>query len=330
MFDFIKTNENIYFTKLDKEDLIYIMNQINKYYLEYRSTLNLPEDITFGVEIEYEDIDRIMVRSFIDQNFEKWWAKPDASITIGGEISSPIMHDEENYWQELKSICKYLNESKANTSKNAGGHVHIGSHILNNITYWRIFLKIYTLYEPILFRFFYGDKINARNGILKHAHPIANELYFNMKKINEFKKISDLGTILRNFRKNEACNFFNIDFVDSNRFIEYRNIIEFRSPNATVDEVVWQNNINVIAKILLACINNIDEEYLDYKLKGIFKLYKYCPYIYDNIDLDKSFEFIDIIFDNTLDKIYFLRQYVKDYQVQKRDNITTLSKRFTK
>lgn len=36
-------------------------------------------------------------------------------------------------------------------------------------------------------------------------------------------------------------------------------------------------------------------------------------YRYNIIDLKKSLEFVDLIFDNNLDKIYFLKQYLKDF-----------------
>ena len=58
----------------------------------------------------------------------------------------------------------------------------------------------------------------------------------------------------------------------------------------------------------------IDEELLDYKLKNQPIFPKDQFYLYNEICLESVLEFVDIIFDNNLDKAYFLRQYFKSFQ----------------
>ena len=51
------------------------------------------------------------------------------------------------------------------------------------------------------------------------------------------------------------------------RDFSVNNTIEVRRPNGTVEEVIWQNNINVILKMILKIKNNsFDIEYIDYLL----------------------------------------------------------------
>ena len=74
----------------------------------------------------------------------------------------------------------------------------------------------------------------------------------------------------------------------------------------------------------------VDEQLLNYKLKKEFIPYEGYEYIYSEINLKKALEFIDLIFDNNLDKIYFLRQYLKNYETTIDMPSATMAKRFTK
>ena len=53
---FLDSKVNDMFSKFNKSDLKDLLNEIEKYYLEYRTSLDLSRNITFGVEIEYESI----------------------------------------------------------------------------------------------------------------------------------------------------------------------------------------------------------------------------------------------------------------------------------
>lgn len=59
---------------------------------------------------------------------------------------------------------------------------------------------------------------------------------------------------------------------------------------------------------------NYDEEFLDYKISHDFRCYQYNEYLYTTVNLKNALEFVDLIFDNNLDKVYFLRQYLKSFQ----------------
>ncbi len=312
----INLNENDNFHCLRGIDLQELLKQINDYSLEYRNILNLPQDITFGVEIEYENILKTPVDNFIKKQLPTWKSKIDASLTLGGEINSPIMKDDFKYWEELKTICQYLNEKDADTFHNAGGHIHLGAHLLGkDVNVWKAFLKLYTAYEGVLFRFLYGDKINARKKILKYASPISKWLYNELENINLAHNVYNIGYIIqKQDERREAVNFDNVWFspiYDS----EIKNTLEFRAPNSSTKEIIWQNNINTLAKMLLSAVQDVmDIDFLDYKLAHEFSSYQDNKYMYSEVTLKNALEFIDLIFDNNLDKIYFLKQYLKNFQ----------------
>lgn len=308
-------NKNYSFSTLRGIDLQELLREIEKTYIEYRYSLNLSKDVTIGIEIEYERILINVVDKFLTKRLNGWKIDSDYSLEYGGEVKSPIMIDNERYWQELKIICSYLTKKRADVAHNAGGHIHLGAHILgNNLFAWKSFIKLYTAYENVLFRFLYGDKVNGRKKINTYAYPVADIFYKYMDEINRARSIDELKRCLPVSKRSIALNLSNVNFFNPQKKI-IRNTIEFRSPNATTNEIIWQNNINTLAKILVSAQEKkIDVEFLDYKLASEFKSYEDFAYLYNNVNLKNALEFVDLVFDNNLDKIYFLKQYIKDFQ----------------
>jgi len=328
---FITPERNDSFVSLRGLDLQDLLVETENYLLDYRDKLNLPSDLTFGVELEYEGIMRSITNKFIEKNLREWNSKGDGSLSSGGEITSPIMTDEIRYWQELKKVCEHLSKRKADTLHNAGGHIHIGTCILGeDIEAWRSFLKVYTAYENIIFRFIYGDKISGRKKLFKYAPPIADSLYKIMSSINAAESLSDIRWTLPTNDRYAALNFRNVDFYNpENRY--GKNTLEFRSPNATTNAVVWQNNINAFAKMLVSSRDKaMDEDFLDYKLNHEYLPYSTNEYMYNDVCLKNVLEFVDLIFDNNLDKVYFLRQYLKNFQENYGIKTAVRAKKFVK
>ena len=323
-----KKDNNLMFSKFNNIELKELFIELKNYYLTYRDNLNLPHNLTFGTELEYDYMLKILYDDFLSSNLPNWTSKTELSLLFGGEIVSPIMSDNNKTWTELKLVCDYLNKNHAITKISAGGHIHIGANILdNNIEAWKIFLKLYMCYEHILFRFGYGDKINPRKSINIYSTKCFEKLYDNLKYIEESKTLEDLHyTLDDKDNKYNALNFNNL------RFNEYFNsrihTIEFRFPNASSNEIIWQNNINTFSKMILASLNNnIDEEFLNYKIEEIYD--NYSELKYNIIVLEDALEFVDLIFNNNLDKMYFLRQYFKNFEYSVERNYGFHPKNFT-
>ncbi len=331
--EYIDSSKNEEFLELNGNDLSDLLMQIEKYLLAYRTTLGLPKNITFGCEIEYEGLSKNAVDRYIDKHLNNWASDIDLSLIAGGEVKSPVMTDDDICWQELDKICKYLTRNHADTFHYAGGHIHVGTCALGeDINAWRTFLKLYALYESVIFRFAYGDKINWRLKQLKYAKPIADFIYYNLKDINSANSVVDIMFIITSLLKDRAfaVNFYNVDAINPNDNT-YKNTIEFRCPNATTNSIIWQNNVNAFTKMLLTSKNGkLDEELLDYKLLHEFIPFGNTGYLYNIVNLRKCLEFVDLVFNNNLDKVYFLRQYLKDLKDGYKLNTTIKAKRFTK
>lgn len=328
---FINPDKNDFFSLLRGIDLQDMLVETENYLLEYRDILNLPSNITFGVELEYEGIMRSITNKFIEKNLREWHSKGDGSLSSGGEITSPVMTDEIRYWQELKKVCNHLSKRNADTYHNAGGHIHLGACALGeDVEAWKHFLKLYTAYEGVIFRFIYGDKISGRRKLFKYAPPIADSIHRGMNSINRAESISDIHWALPTSDRYSALNFCNVDFY--NQGARYKkNTLEFRSPNATTNAVIWQNNINAFAKMLVASRTKVmDEDFLDYKLEHEYLPFSGNEYLYNDVNLKNVLEFVDLVFDNNLDKIYFLRQYLKNFQENYGIKTAVRAKKFVK
>lgn len=325
---------DIMFSKLNRHDLKDILKYLDNFLLSYRYNLGLPEYLTFGIELEYDKLENAKDSFFISEIMQNWQTNPDwetkkePSIPLGREISSRILHDDYSSWHEVKTVCEFLKDSKVKPINDmAGGHIHIGVNILeDNYIYLRKFLKLYTIFEYILYRFGYGDKLNGRPNIMVYAKPISEKLMSKMWQINLAKSFDDLKNIFMG-DSSKKRNSLNLNLITSH------NTLEFRFPNMTNEEVIWQNNINVLSKLILLA-KNIPEEFLDSKLKEFeyltytFNSHKEYIARYHNICFRDSLLFADLVFDNTLDKMYFLKQYLKNYQTTNDKNLV-LARKFT-
>lgn len=290
-------------SELNKKSLDEYFDYLNKQQLYYRDSLSLQEFVTFGIEIEYEKFKREKVDNYTIRTLKKWHSKDDSTLKEGGEVTSPILTDSLTAWKELRKICNYLRKNKVYTKGNAGGHIHVGSHIMNaDLEAWRCFLKTYMIYENELVYFLNGEDKLARKSASKYAKLVSETYYRRLDDINEARDLSELYYAIILSKKN-ALSFFYTKLKSTHR--DVYNTVEFRSPNSSVNELIWQNNINTVTKLMLAARNKkIDEDFLDYKLEKEPDKFTLLP---------KALELADIIFDNDLDKMYFLKQYKKDF-----------------
>ena len=333
IFKLLDVNNNTKLLGLSNNSLIQIIKCIDKYYLELRDNITKSSLETVGFEFEFEDADkRIISEDMIKRNFDikEYKIYEDDSIPDGYEICTPILNISNINWNRIKELC-YIIRKNGFIGNNCGSHIHFGAHVLNNskssITN---FVTMVVAYENVIARFLYGNFINERLSMHTYAPPVANKWcdIYQLFESDEFKKISirDLINMLSGYyEKNQFINLSNVYHLGK---FAVNNTIEFRSPNGTLDPIIWQNNCNMILKLMKYCNSyNFDLEIVEDRItKNIMKLgdYKY----YRSINIEEAMEFCDLIFDNNIDKIYFLRQYLKDKKYT--DNkVLVLSKKFT-
>lgn len=314
IFNFLEPLNNNELSKLDSKDREQILKYINEYFLEYRESLFFEKNITFGTEIEFDESSPKFIKKQLSKEKLKttWLTKTENSITEGGEVVSPILTNTKDTWINLKKVCDILKEN-ANNTKFCGAHIHVGSNILeNDINNWLNFIYLWSAYENIIFRFSCGEFLTPRPNIMLFSSAL-RVLY--EKKYNEaINKRYSLQKLIDNlnFRRDLAVNLQNVSLELEK--IE-KNTIEFRCPNGTFNEIIWQNNINFFINLLLYSKNkSFDLDKIEYRNKKA-KLSSSNIAYYNELYLDEALELADLIFEKNIDKIYFLRQYIKNYQV---------------
>lgn len=319
-------DDNTEFSKLRGNDLLAVLKIIDKTLLVYRNTLGFDPNILFGTEIEYQGVKKSVIDKFIKSmnngriKENEWLNKDDGSITIGGivggEINSPKLTDCSKDWNDLAVVCRKLRKLGIETRDKAGGHIHIDENVLEKtVDNYRKLYKFIAAYESILYRFGYGDKIRGRYNMYLYATPVAKIIDTKLDNIN-------------NISNSAICKI--LTFPDKGFRVRSKGTFEFRLFNTSDAEEIWQNNINTAVKMLLS-IPNISEDFFDEKFEMNRK--KFGKYIYYNdINLLDALEFVDLVFDNNLDKIYFLKQYFKNYEVDiyNSDRSTRFCKSFIK
>lgn len=315
---------------LSLQDLIvYVEN----FYLSYRESLGLNEETSFGYEIEFEGCSQITVDNYLDEEIQRGWrCKYDASLRgPSGEVVSPILHDTKEDWLELKKVCEFLQEKGAITNDHTGGHIHLGTQSIgNDIEAWKNLFLIYTAYEHVIFRFFYADKLGPRTGIQKYAKPIGDFLYSILKKIKESTTKGDLDILLGDDRY-RAMNFNNIVFCSNLNEEKSRKTLEFRGFNGSTSEVILQNNVLFLGNFVdTAKTGKYDKEFVEYKLENERVSAEENFKMFNEVNIKDALEFADLVFNNNLDKVYFLRQYFKGLQSSYNISGAVESKKFVK
>ena len=315
IFKFINGNEN---TSLSEMKGIYIQELLfllDDYLIELRDNLYIDESITFGLELEVENTDYFRIKKMLQDSNYEWELEADSSLVKGAEIKSPILNDKTKNWFDLKNICEKTSEL-ASIGEKAGGHIHIGYKILGEKEQnWLNLIKLWSIYENIIFRFSYGEFNMQRPSLTRYAAPISKKLVKDYYLLKNSK--SDVDEILfhlcNKYDKYCAINFQNVYIGNNNRT---KNTIEIRCPNGTLNPIIWQNNVNFFIKLLNYCKSDFFDDYTIEKRSRIINGKYQSLNFYNEIYIDQVLELSDMIFSNNLDKINFLKQYFKSFETE--------------
>ena len=329
IFSYLAKDGNNQLNNLSFNGKLELFNYINQYYLELRKSLNISDKESFGFEMEaecfrYDKIYKLMLDNGFD--LSKWIIKPDASLYKGFEVVTPVLNKDNIDWNKIRLLCDII-KNNSKIGMHAASHIHIGAQMLgNNRENIKRFIMLWSAYQHIIFRFGYGEFLNERPRMIKYAILNGNSWFKMLNVIENFSELSNMKIINWMSYKNQAINLTNVTSLDK---IDKKNTIEFRFFNYTLNAVIWQNNYNLVKHVLDYCNNdNYNYDIIKKRIEISKDKLDNLNY-YRKLDIDSVLEFVDLIFTKNIDKIYFLRQYLKNME-ETDSNYLTFAKKYTK
>jgi hypothetical protein len=210
------------------------------------SKIDLPRDMTIGVEIEAKGVN-------YRGNILDFLAKEDGSLGNNSlEVVSPILHSSLEDSKKIYGICNILNKLECQVNNNCGGHVHIGANYLDDIPSYTTFLQLTGNCEtPLYIISNKRGEITREGGVVSYAMPLSGKIEeATSKGTVQLDKEEDLERFvnkLKSIQQNRYSdiNFFNVDNP-------HKNTIEFRLANGTIEAKTWIENINLFGGIVRA------------------------------------------------------------------------------
>ena len=193
IFKYISKSDNTSFSSFKGEELEDLFVLIDDFYMELRESLGLSNDTTFGVEIEFEESNNVEIAKWLEVNhLTSWYLHDDISLKRGGEVTSNILYDTKETYEELNTVCSII-KKQAKSLNNAGGHIHIGSQIINRDSKNLLnLLKLWAVYENIIFRFSYGEYLTGRRNIDHYAKAMHDEFINIYEKYKSRKSVVEI------------------------------------------------------------------------------------------------------------------------------------------
>lgn len=264
--------------------------------------------IPFGLEIEMEGIpfeegERVICHK-VDEN---WIIGTDLSLTDEGiELSSPVLSNEIETFKKLKKLAKTL-EFLNPTFEHASFQINLDAYTFSKEDFINL-LKMFSIYENIIYRFSTGEEEHIRECAGEFASPVAQLFYDKYhgtaKKEISYQRLINNETMALSLKRKMKKKEGPIA------------MIEFRTPNGTYNYDLWFNYITFFSAFLTYIKSEVyDKEKMDY-------LFEHEPFLghireLEAIDEKKALQLADLIFTNEEDKNAFYKQYIYKRKVYK-------------
>ncbi len=264
--------------------------------MEYRSKLSIPNKVNFGLEFELDNVDFERVRKIISKNIGgDWIIKTDNSLTKfrNAEINSPVLRNNRKTWELLKKMSELLKQLNPSYDL-CSFQINFDGALLPREKDRVRFLKLYAMYEDIIYRFSMGENTKYRESLETYASPIIltlkGKLGINDKAVLEtFSNQKKYGICF----KTKSCY-----------------LIEFRTSNMTDNICLWQNYLTFFYYLLITISSGkYDEEEIDKYIDEYTNIHMLKDYELEK--REKAFQLSKKLFFNSTDRINFMHQYLR-------------------
>ena len=272
-----------------------IIREMEKRPFEYREVLGIPKKVNFGLELELDKVDPNEVYKLVRKEMgSRWSIKDDKSLTKGesAEIVSPVLQNTKDTWKELLRLGEILESLNPDYDK-CSFQVNFDGSLLPSDKEKVRLLKLFAMYEDIIYRFSQGDS-GYRDSLDIYAAPI-------ILALKGMLSVGDGATVgMFSNQKRYGITFKTRD----------RDLIEYRPANMTNNPLYWQNYINVFYYLTMGAAKpRYDKREVDRYIDSFARIYILEGYEREN--RDKAIEFAELLLPGKSDKSNFMHQYVK-------------------
>jgi len=266
--------------------------------------LGLPENLTFGIELEAEGLIADKAKRVFDYikeknpNIKDWVIKKDGSLENGTEIVSPILTDRKETVHQIEYVSKIMQDVGFQETDTCGGHIHFGADFLDigdgqgPEKALKNLRMIWKEGEELFYKMSNGEGKVTRSGDSMYASGIADIL-------------DDENEVMQRLQESRrrGVNFCNLKPGG-------KNTIEFRLSNGTIDpEEVKQNiylfgRLMVVSKDMAICPEKYEKKVINLKNRDIS-------------EAEKEEALLDLLFENEAEKDVYRRRWnaVKEEQI---------------
>lgn len=294
--------------------LIYSIQDINKrnyyrklYEKKLSFDLGLDKELQFGLEIETEGINSIIIKKWEFSN-TSFRGENDGTLINGVEIKTPKLINCSYNINELYNVCNMLYYGGFSCSYRTGGHIHYDASYFEKKEDYYGLLEIWSNAEEIFYL-------------------IGNDTFdFPRKDVNIFATTFFMGTEeqLDNDVIKSSFNLDSKEFIDNihnwqiNKFnglnlIHIKNginTIEFRVSNGTIKFSVWIQNIKLFGRLMMVS-KKLSKIYQGYFIDELTNnLWFLKESLKNNISKDEKMEILlKMLFNKQEREVYRKRYY---------------------
>lgn len=261
--------------------------------LIYRDKLTIPSNVNFGLELELDKVKYDEVYHLVKKQIG-WTIKEDKSLTKdeNAEIISPVLQNTKQTWVLIKKVGELLQKINP-TYNNCSFQVNFDGSLLPSTKDKVNFLKLYAMYEDIIYKFSKGEDASYRDSLEMYAYPII----LTLKGITKLEDESIVDMFSNNKR-------YGIVFKNKDK-----DLIEFRTPNMTSNTILWQNYVTTFYYLIcLATSSKYDKKEVGCYIDNFYRIHVLEHYEIEN--KNKAIQFVKSIFQNDIDKYSFMHQYL--------------------
>ncbi len=297
---------------------------------ELKSKVDIPDDMTVGIEIESIGSFSKEIQNLKTLIFTEWEAKKDGSLgndegIPGVEVTSPILRgDDPEINNKIAYVSNFLTNEGQTTNNSCGGHIHIGADYFKDYESYQNLVDLWINCEKVLYIISNQVGEVPRENISDYAKPISKP----------FEKVVEGGFVdfanIESLRDIEGqLNFvskrcYGINFSNLSNYVD-KHTIEFRIPNGTVNPNTWIENINLFGNLLKKCqtiteIRKKDKDQLTHEDKTQLKVYN--ALVFGDLTMDDRAELlIDFVLPESQQKTFHDRYFVNSKLLNMQEGI---------